>query len=51
MATFFFPAANVLVENGVAKITDFGLSKLFVSSDDSGNMELTSQVQSHVSQV
>ena len=37
--------ANVLVENdGVAKITDFGLSKLFVSNDESGNMELTSQV-------
>jgi tousled-like kinase len=35
-------AANVLVHDGSVKITDFGLSKLFVSEDEMG-MELTSQ--------
>jgi tousled-like kinase len=35
--------ANVLLVDGKVKLTDFGLSKKMTESDDSGNMELTSQ--------
>jgi hypothetical protein len=34
----------VLLQNGLVKITDFGLSKQVLESDADGNVDLTSQV-------
>jgi prepilin-type processing-associated H-X9-DG protein len=45
---YYIAVANVLLVDGHVKITDFGLSKEMIGQDDSGNIELTSQVSIRV---